>query len=169
MSILATILGGAGAVFNALANLTDEQMQAVCPNAESTVSGSPAIDSFGPLEEVKEAVKQIDSLNDLSSYYMCSQTCPCLKPADSVISGWSSAQNWFNIEEKALRAQERTWDTGNTLFYNPIVFFSQEELNAGGLQSFSKFSDCANALIEKTWEPKSNDATLTSSIAGLIA
>ena len=84
-------------------------MQAVCPGSGASVTDNTIIESFEPLEDVKEAVKAIDSLNGLSSYYMCSLVCPCLKPAGSVISGWTEAQDWFKIEETKLLAFERTW------------------------------------------------------------
>ena len=89
---MAVILSACAAIFNALANLSDEQMNAVCPlstSASGTTDSNAVITSFEPLEDVEVAVKEIDSLNELSSYYMCSPTCPCLKPADSTINGWT--------------------------------------------------------------------------------
>ena len=83
---MAVILSACGAIFSALANLSDEQMNAVCPGTAATTgeeeSSALVIASFEPLVEVEEAVKEIDSLNDLSSYYMCSPICPCLKPSE---------------------------------------------------------------------------------------
>ena len=89
---MAVILVACGAIFNALANLSDEQMNAVCPSSSTsagTTDSNAVITSFEPLDDVEAAVKEIDSLNELSSYYMCSPTCPCLKPAESTINGWT--------------------------------------------------------------------------------
>ena len=89
---ITVILAACGAIFNALANLSDEQMNAVCPSSSTsagTTDSNAVITSFEPLDDVEAAVKEIDSLNELSSYYMCSPTCPCLKPAESTINGWT--------------------------------------------------------------------------------
>ena len=83
---MAVILGGCASIFNALANLSDEEMMAVCPGTSTAeTTDFESIVSFEPLEEVKDLVKEIDSLNDLSSYYMCSPTCPCKRPSESII------------------------------------------------------------------------------------
>ena len=152
---MAVILTACAAIFNALANLSDEQMNAVCPfsaSASGTTDSNAVITSFEPLEDVEDAVKEIDSLNELSSYYMCSPTCPCLKPADSTINGWTDEENWFNIEEKDLIKYERTKETIPRPFFNPILFLdSKEEADEQNLQTFDTFEECADAIVAKTW------------------
>ena len=85
---MAIMLSATGAIFSALANLSDAEMNAVCP-ALVIAGEAAAISSFGPLDEVEQAMKQIDQLNGLSSYYMCSPTCPCLMPSQTIIASWT--------------------------------------------------------------------------------
>ena len=80
----------------------------------------------GSRKEVADSVKDIDSLNDLSSYYMCSPTCPCLQPSEATIEGWSDEQNWLNIEEKVLKGLERTKEVETATFFNLMVFYTAE-------------------------------------------
>ena len=100
-SALVVILAATGTIFSALANLSDEEMNAVCP-ALVEAGKSAKIESFEPLVEIEKAMNEIDDLNVLSSYYMCSPICPCLMPSETTISSWTEEQNWLNIEEKTL-------------------------------------------------------------------
>ena len=68
------ILGGFIAIFGGLANLDDNILRSFCP-------GEAAHLDFEYAEEVQQAFLDIDRLNDLSSFYMCSPVCPCLKPS----------------------------------------------------------------------------------------
>ena len=128
---MAVICFGFGAIFNALANLSDNAMESVCPALAIESTGSPisisqSILSFEPFQEVADSVKDIDALNDLSSYYMCSPTCPCLQPSEATIEGWSDEQNWLNIEEKVLKGLERTKEVETATFFNLMIFYTAE-------------------------------------------
>lgn len=148
------INGGIYAVFNSLTKLREEDMVTVCPEIESKV-----IDVIEPFLEVKGFVKDIDYAGHLSSFYMCSNVCPC--PVVDTAS-WSEAQNWLKISEKDLNVLERTSVTDVPTALSPLVFFSKDEARAKYSQTFTTFSDCVDAIVAKTWVP--NDPIGVSNI-----
>ena len=128
---IAVVAGGLAAILNSLTNLDSETMNSICPG-QTAKNGS-----FEPIEDVKASITEIDRLNAIATFYMCSPVCPCL--ASQVDSSWT------DIQDSELEAKyERT--PKEVSAFNQMIFYSEEQVTAGNLQTFSTFSDCVDAI-----------------------
>ena len=87
------ILGGFIAIFGGLANLDSATLHRFCPEENTNLD-------FEYAQEIQQSFVDIDRLNVLSSFFMCSQVCPCLEPTQQVLDSWTPEKNWKNLSEK---------------------------------------------------------------------
>lgn len=150
-------MGGLAAITSGLKGLETSTMESFCPGA-----ANPVVEPLELFQDVGIFTTQMDKLNEQSSFLMCSPTCPCLRPSDEVIAGWTIEQNWLEIDEIVLNLQDRTTQAGGQR--NQMKFYTAEEVATKNLKTFETFDACLNAIVDGTWIPFTSYVEQTKSI-----
>ena len=78
------------------------------------------------------AVIEIDKLNELSSFMMCSPVCPC--------KDGPTSDQWLSLDEKDLIQYERTADVNSKSAFQKLIFLSEVEAEA--TTTYNTFDSC---------------------------
>ena len=151
--VITVVMMGMAILFKELSNTSDTTMNSPCPNLSTLQDNYVSINAnFEPLQKFVSTVKEIDNLNDLANYYMCSETCPCAQPSAETVNGWTDYQNWLETDDLDLNVYDRTGPAdGEASVYSPLLFY--EEGDESAAITFTTFKDCLTAVAEETWVP----------------
>ena len=96
-------MAGCAAIFAGLKDLNEETMDSFCPGNE------PKDNQFELFADIGTFMQQIDDLNALSSFYMCSTTCPCAQQSAETVASWTPEQNWNDLGYEDSSDYELFW------------------------------------------------------------
>ena len=117
--------------------------------------------------ETKLFIASVDTSNNLSNFYMCSNVCPCNAP-----SNLSADIDWRELPESELNLQDRTKSDSASAF-SKLVFYTADELALDenkDIQTFDRFIECASSIANENWIPENSGiaiAKITKFVASI--
>lgn len=59
-----------------------------------------------------------------------------------------------------MNVYDRTWLLDSKTVYNPVIFYTEAEVEALKLSTFTEFGECAQSIIDNVWVPANEDAII---------
>ena len=124
-------LAACASLFWSLKNIDDKTMESICTTGVVNTDQSTV-----ETGDFTAAVKELDQLNGLASFMMCSPVCPCK-------DGPTSSQ-WLELDQKELIQYERTADVNSQSAFQKLIFLSEAE--ADKTTTFATFDACVTSI-----------------------